>query len=110
MGMMHPAQGQGQAQGQSMGFSPSNAAYMGQNHNQNQNLADIASAFTPNTAALFNAAGQIVDDSPSSGGGADLFEFDQLFAVETMERAGMTQDGDQLPLYVVPQLTEAAGP
>jgi hypothetical protein len=74
-----------------MGYSPRGTALMNQNV-----LPDLA--FTPNTAALFNSAGQIVDDSPSSGGGADLFEFDQLFAVETMERAGMTQVGDQLPL------------
>ena len=49
-------------------------------------------------SALLQQAAQIVDDSPSSIGAADLFEFDQLFAVETMERAGMTQEGNQLPL------------
>lgn len=59
-------------------------------------LSDMA--FTPNTTALLQQAAQIVDDSPSSIGAADLFEFDQLFAVETMERAGMTQEGNQLPL------------
>lgn len=37
----------------------------------------------------------IVNASPESG--TDMFEFDQLFAEETMERAGLGH-GDQLPL------------
>jgi hypothetical protein len=54
-----------------------------------------AAGFSPNT--LLQQAGQIINDSPSSG--ADFFEFDQLFAQETMERAGLAQnEGDQLPL------------
>jgi hypothetical protein len=41
--------------------------------------------------------GGMVNASPESGTGADIFEFDQLFAEETMERAGLGH-GDQLPL------------
>jgi hypothetical protein len=49
-------------------------------------------------AMMFTQSGQIVNDSPSSGGG-DIFEFDSLFAQETLERAGLKLgEGDQLPL------------
>jgi len=62
---------------------------------------------TPGTAIDFSGispqsmmltqAGQIINDSPSSGG--DLFEFDSLFAQETLEKAGLILgEGDQLPL------------
>jgi len=41
----------------------------------------------------------MINDSPSSA--TDLFEFDSLFAQETLERAGLKLgEGDQLPLYV----------
>lgn len=46
---------------------------------------------------MLTQAGQIINDSPSSGG--DLFEFDSLFAQETLEKAGLILgEGDQLPL------------
>jgi hypothetical protein len=46
---------------------------------------------------MLTQSGAIVDDSPSSG--ADLFEFDSLFAQETLAKAGLTLgEGDQLPL------------
>lgn len=49
--------------------------------------------------SMLMPAGNIIDDSPTSA--ADLFEFDSLFAQETLERAGLTLgEGDQLPLYV----------
>ena len=42
---------------------------------------------------------QLLDDSPSSA--TDLFEFDNLFAQETLERAGLKLGkGEQLPLSV----------
>lgn len=41
----------------------------------------------------------MMNDSPNSG--TELFEFDQLFAQETLERAGLSMgEGNQLPLYV----------
>ena len=46
---------------------------------------------------MLTQTGQIINDSPSSGG--DLFEFDTLFAQETLEKAGLTLgEDDQLPL------------
>jgi len=46
---------------------------------------------------MLTQAGQIINDSPSSGG--DLFEFDSLFAQETLEKAGLTLgEDDHLPL------------
>lgn len=75
-------------------FSPSqlvNPAYHTtpvQNHNP--------ASLSPNSM-LFNATQQIMNDSPTSG--TDLFEFDQLFAQETLERAGLSMgEGNQLPL------------
>ena len=51
---------------------------------------------SPNSI-LFNATHHMMNDSPSSG--TDLFEFDQLFAQETLERAGLSRgEGNQLPL------------
>lgn len=48
-------------------------------------------------SALLQQAQGIINASPESG--TDLFEFDQLFAQETMERAGLSMnDSDQLPL------------
>lgn len=38
----------------------------------------------------------MMNTSPESG--TDMFEFDQLFAQETMQRAGLANDGDDLPL------------
>lgn len=56
---------------------------------------------------MLTQAGQIINDSPSSGG--DVFEFDSLFAQETLERAGLSLgEGDQLPLYVLDSLLEDA--
>jgi hypothetical protein len=53
---------------------------------------------SPNSM-LFNATQHIMNDSPTSG--TDLFEFDQLFAQETLERAGLSRgEGNQLPLSV----------
>jgi hypothetical protein len=53
-------------------------------------------ALSPNSM-LFNATQQMMNDSPNSG--TDLFEFDQLFAQETLERAGLSRgEGNQLPL------------
>jgi hypothetical protein len=41
--------------------------------------------------------GNPLEDSPSTSG--DMFEFDSLFALETLERAGLTLgEGNQLPL------------
>ena len=55
-------------------------------------------AISPNSM-LLSQAGQIISDSPSSGG--DALEFDALFARETLERAGIPLgEGDSLPLYV----------
>jgi len=54
-------------------------------------------ALSPNS--LLASTGQMINDSPSSA--TDLFEFDSLFAQETLERAGLKLgEGDQLPLYV----------
>ncbi|WVF72211.1 hypothetical protein IAT40_007023 [Kwoniella sp. CBS 6097] len=54
---------------------------------------------SPSTAMLLqNATQQIINDSPSS---AEFFEFDSLFAQETMERAGIQLGEDnQLPLFL----------
>ncbi|WWC89988.1 uncharacterized protein L201_004918 [Kwoniella dendrophila CBS 6074] len=54
---------------------------------------------SPSSAAvLMNATNQLINDSPSS---AELFEFDSLFAQETMERAGIPLGEDnQLPLFL----------
>ncbi|WWC61081.1 uncharacterized protein I303_103659 [Kwoniella dejecticola CBS 10117] len=54
---------------------------------------------SPSSAAvLMNATNQLINDSPSS---AELFEFDSLFAQETMERAGIPLgDDNQLPLFL----------
>ncbi|WRT67181.1 uncharacterized protein IL334_004147 [Kwoniella shivajii] len=54
---------------------------------------------SPTSAAvLMNATNQLMNDSPSS---AELFEFDSLFAQETMERAGISLGEDnQLPLFL----------
>ncbi|ADV20422.1 Hypothetical protein CGB_B4500C [Cryptococcus gattii WM276] len=52
----------------------------------------------PNSSMLLNAANQIIGDSPSS---VELFEFDSLFAHETMEKAGIPLgENDQLPLFL----------
>lgn len=80
-------QGQGQGHAGHMTQGPVGASTSG--------TGTGTAGFSPNT--LLQQAGQIINDSPSSG--ADLFEFDQLFAQETMERAGLAQkDGEQLPL------------
>lgn len=56
-------------------------------------------ALSPNSNFLQQAS-QIINDSPSSA--PDLADFDSLFAVETLERAGLTLgEGDSLPLYVL---------
>lgn len=77
-------------------FSPSqlvNPAYH-TTPNQQYNPANLS----PNSI-LFNATQQMMNDSPNSG--TELFEFDQLFAQETLERAGLSMgEGNQLPLYV----------
>ncbi|OCF36645.1 hypothetical protein I316_01898 [Kwoniella heveanensis BCC8398] len=53
---------------------------------------------SPSTAMLLNATQHIMNDSPSS---AEFFEFDSLFAQETMERAGIQLGEDnQLPLFL----------
>lgn len=53
-------------------------------------------ALSPNSNFLQQAS-QIINDSPSSA--PELADFDSLFAVETLERAGLTLgEGDQLPL------------
>ncbi|OCF71780.1 hypothetical protein I204_07843 [Kwoniella mangroviensis CBS 8886] len=53
---------------------------------------------SPSSAAVFMATGQLINDSPSS---AELFEFDSLFAQETMEKAGIPLGEDnQLPLFL----------
>jgi hypothetical protein len=58
---------------------------------------------TPEASLMLTQAGQIINDSPSSGG--DVFEFDSLFAQETLERAGLSLgEGDQLPLCVLDSL------
>jgi hypothetical protein len=46
---------------------------------------------------LLQTAGQIINDSPTSG--TDLFEFDSLFAQSILEKTGLSfNEGDQLPL------------
>jgi len=58
--------------------------------------SNIPTGLSPNSM-LFQATQHIMNDSPSSG--TDLFEFDQLFAQETLERAGLSRgEGNQLPL------------
>jgi hypothetical protein len=58
--------------------------------------SSLATGLSPNSM-LFNATQHIINDSPASG--TDLFEFDQLFAQETLERAGLSRgEGNQLPL------------
>ncbi|WWC69418.1 uncharacterized protein I206_103357 [Kwoniella pini CBS 10737] len=54
---------------------------------------------SPTSAAVLrNATNQFINDSPNS---AELFEFDSLFAQETMEKAGITLGEDnQLPLFL----------
>ena len=53
------------------------------------------------TNLLANAT-NMLNDSPASGSTADMFEFDNLFAHETLERAGLELgEGGQLPLYVL---------
>ncbi|WWD15975.1 hypothetical protein CI109_100399 [Kwoniella shandongensis] len=56
---------------------------------------------SPNSATVWfnaNVANQMMNDSPSSG---EFFEFDSLFAQETLERAGITLGEDnQLPLFL----------
>ncbi|KAK8869752.1 hypothetical protein IAR55_000320 [Kwoniella newhampshirensis] len=56
---------------------------------------------SPNNAAMWsasNTANQMINDSPSS---VELFEFDSLFAQETLERAGISLGEDnQLPLFL----------
>lgn len=55
--------------------------------------------FSPN--ALLASATNLLNDSPASGTGAEMFEFDNLFAHETLERAGLQLgEGGHLPLYV----------
>ncbi|WVQ71655.1 hypothetical protein IAR50_001195 [Cryptococcus sp. DSM 104548] len=68
-----------------------------------------AATFSPNPPMLLNATKQIINDSPSS---AELFEFDSLFAHETMEKAGIPLgENDQLPLFLDGQsLGASAGP
>ena len=52
--------------------------------------------------SMLFTAGPMINDSPSSA--TDTFEFDSIFAQETLERAGLTMgEGNQLPLYA--QLT-----
>lgn len=75
-------------------FSPSqlvNPAY-----HTTPNHSQSVPAMSPNSI-LFNATQAMMNDSPTSG--TDLFEFDQLFAQETLERAGLSMgEGNQLPL------------
>jgi hypothetical protein len=48
---------------------------------------------------LLMSASNLLNDSPASGSGAEIFEFDQLFAQETAERAGLKfGEGGHLPL------------
>ena len=78
-------------------FSPSqlvNPAYHTSHTTPNQQFNPAG--LSPNSI-LFNATQQMMNDSPNSG--AELFEFDQLFAQETLERAGLSMgEGNQLPL------------
>lgn len=54
------------------------------------------SAISP-SSNLLQTAGQIINDSPTSG--TDLFEFDSLFAQSILEKTGLSfNEGDQLPL------------
>ncbi|ODO03333.1 hypothetical protein L198_02178 [Cryptococcus wingfieldii CBS 7118] len=68
-----------------------------------------AASISPNPSMLLNATNQIINDSPSS---AELFEFDSIFAHETMEKAGIPLgENDQLPLFLDGQsLGGSAGP
>lgn len=57
---------------------------------------NAAAHISPNPSMLLNATNQIINDSPSS---VELFEFDSMFAHETMEKAGIPLgENDQLPL------------
>lgn len=82
-----------------MAFTPSqliNSSYQA-TPSQSQSQPQSHVGLSPN-AILMNAS-QILNDSPASGSGAETFEFDQLFAQETMEKAGLKFGaGDQLPL------------
>jgi hypothetical protein len=52
---------------------------------------------SPNSGTLLYNAAAIINDSPQSG--TDNFDFDFLFAQETLERAGLSLgENDQLPL------------
>ncbi|EIW69439.1 hypothetical protein TREMEDRAFT_73857 [Tremella mesenterica DSM 1558] len=56
-----------------------------------------APAASPGNA--FFAQNPVLNESPLSG--QDIFEFDSLFAQETLERAGLTlDDSNQLPLFL----------
>ncbi|WVQ78323.1 hypothetical protein IAT38_000408 [Cryptococcus sp. DSM 104549] len=72
-------------------------------------VAGQVSQVSPNSNMLLNATSQIINDSPSS---AEFFEFDSLFAQETLERAGIQLgENDQLPLFLDGQsLGASAGP
>ncbi|WVR05190.1 hypothetical protein IAU60_002202 [Kwoniella sp. DSM 27419] len=57
-----------------------------------------AVSVSPSSAILLNATQHIMNDSPSS---TDMFEFDSLFAQETMEKAGIQLGEDNhLPLFL----------
>ncbi|OWZ63172.1 hypothetical protein AYX14_03309 [Cryptococcus neoformans] len=59
---------------------------------------NAAAHISPNPSMLLNATNQIINDSPSS---VELFEFDSMFAHETMEKAGIPLgENDQLPLFL----------
>ncbi|WVN85319.1 uncharacterized protein L203_100464 [Cryptococcus depauperatus CBS 7841] len=64
---------------------------------------------SPSPSILLNATNQIINDSPSS---AELFEFDSMFAHETLEKAGIPLgENNQLPLFLDGQsLGASAGP